>query len=327
MRLHRSRLVVALTAGLLLAGTSAALGQSEGPLLTAEEVFAQANPLPVAFSLLEAERVVRHRVREHVGRYGNVDSFGVYLDAVAGFVIVDTDASDVVLGGLVVGYAGQVRAHRAGVEDSFSRKSDTSPFYGASGVRPAVGTGTCSTGFTVVKNNTRSLLTAGHCYTVGQAIVTENGGVTVGTVTASFAATHDMATIGGQTYSAMIYMGGVDSTAGKAVLSATDPVLNAGGYCHSGRTTGEQCGHKVVDLDALACTTSGCKDGVVAYTGGTVHGLGDSGAPFFVKDAATGNVRVRGLAFARSKDQLTGYVEPYSRITAKLGVVALVASP
>ncbi|CAL9426476.1 hypothetical protein SUDANB95_01949 [Actinosynnema sp. ALI-1.44] len=319
MRVHR--LVAALTAGALLTITPPAL--ADEPLHSREE--AAAAPAVVPEHLTRASRTIRDRVLDHVAANGTTHEFSVYRDLDAGTVVVGTNAPADVLARLIDGHADVVRTVGQGVEETASRKSDSAPFYGGAGIRPSGGTDKCSTGFTV-KNAaaTRFMVTAGHCYPNGQVAVTENGGVTVGTVTNGTSTTHDMALLKNQSYAPRIYLGGVDSSTSAPVLSAMDPLMDVGGYCHSGRTTGEQCGHKVVDADAMACTKNGCKDHVVSFTLGVLPDLGDSGGPFFAKSGT--NILIRGIVFGRNLTDMTGWVEPYSRIKAQLGVTVVSAS-
>ena len=48
-------------------------------------------------------------------------------------------------------------------------------------------------------------------------------------------------------------------------------------YCHSGRTTGEHCGHAATSATATVCTSSGCRTNVIRFTGGVMIQPGDSG--------------------------------------------------
>ena len=100
----------------------------------------------------------------------------------------------------------------------------------------------------------------------------------------------DMERIGGRSYGTSIYVGGVTSTTGRHVASAADPVVGFNNYCHSGRTTGEHCGHTVNSVNATVCTSSGCKSPVTAFSGGVLPQPGDSGSPFY---ANSGGLRPR----------------------------------
>lgn len=324
MRARRSRLVAVLAVAALCAMTPTASAQPDEPAQrTAAETAAIASPVVVPERLTIASRDIRDRILDHVTANGHAHGFSVYRDVDAGVVVLGTDAPSKVVLELIAGYHDVVRVVGRGAEETATRKSDSAPFYGGAGIRPSGGTSKCSTGFTV-KNAvaTRFVLTAGHCFSNGQTVVTENGGVTVGTVTNKIDTTRDMALLKNQSYSPRIYLGGVDSSTSAPVVSATDPMLGVGGYCHSGRTTGEQCGHKVVDTDAMACTPTGCKDHVVSFKLGVIPDLGDSGSPFFAKSGT--NILIRGMVFARNLADMTGWVEPYSRITAQLGVTVVV---
>ena len=80
----------------------------------------------------------------------------------------------------------------------------------------------------------------------------------------------DVELIGGQSYAARVYTGGVVSSTSKAVVGAGDPVAGFTGYCTSGQTSGEQCNQTVQSTGAIACTQTGCKWPIISYTGGPV---------------------------------------------------------
>ena len=90
-------------------------------------------------------------------------------------------------------------------------------------------------------------------------------------------------------------------------------------YCHSGRTTGEQCGHTATSTTAQVCTTTGCKSPVIAYTGGTIQQGGDSGGAFYAKDAS--GAWIRGHVIA--SNSTTGYVELWTKVASTYGVSIL----
>jgi len=125
-----------------------------------------------------------------------------------------------------------------------------------------------------------------------------------------------MEAISGQSYSPFIYTGGVNSTTSAHIASADDPVVGFSNYCHSGRTTGENCGHTV--SSGTVCTSSGCKSPVIVFTGGTMIQGGDSGAPFYVGSVSGPDKHIRGHVIASGGS--TGYAEMWSRVAARFAV-------
>jgi hypothetical protein len=127
-----------------------------------------------------------------------------------------------------------------------------------------------------------------------------------------------MELISGQSYGASIYTGGVNSTTGAHVASAADPVVGFNNYCHSGRTTGENCGHTVTSVNATVCTSSGCKSPVIAFTGGVLPQGGDSGSPFYANSVGASDKHIRGHIIAVGGS--TAYAEKWSRVASRFGV-------
>ncbi len=265
---------------------------------------------------------INARIARHEAKTGYKHTFGSYVDATTNKIVIQTDASDRVVDSVLgaEGKAQQVVVKKVKIKDSWSRKSDIPSYWGGAGVTASVGTPWCSTGFTVQNGSgTRFQVTAGHCFSNGTNVYTENSGSWMGSVSGnglSDANKHDMELIGGSSYWGYIYTGGVDSSTGMPVVGAGDPVVGYANYCHSGRTTGEHCGHTANSVTAQVCTQSGCKSPVIAYTGGNMIQGGDSGSPFYVKDSSS--VWARGINIATGGG--TGYAEKWSRIQSRYGV-------
>jgi hypothetical protein len=126
-----------------------------------------------------------------------------------------------------------------------------------------------------------------------------------------------MELIGGGSYGSSIFVGGTNSSTGKHVNGAGDPVVGFTQYCRSGQTSGEQCGQTVQSVNAQVCTQTGCKSPVISYTG-PVSQPGDSGAPFYVYSGDGTQVFIRGLNVASGGS--TSFAEKWSRISSNLGV-------
>ncbi|MBB5959669.1 hypothetical protein FHS29_006290 [Saccharothrix tamanrassetensis] len=293
----------------------------------AEEA-ASAPVFEVAPEVTAAKKSIQARVQAFVDANGTRYTFATSSDPTLGKVVLVTDAPRDVVSGLVGADAEHVNVIGNGVTDT-SRKYDTAPFWGGAGLK-FPGEVPCSSGYVVQDGAAkRYMVTVAHCYhVVNQSVWVEqapafaqNVPEHVGWVLKQGLATgHDIALIGGKTYTGRIYSGGTNSTTSRAVATASDPLENVWTYCHSGRTTGEQCGHGVVDLDAQFCSSSGCKQPVAKFKGGTLNDGGDSGAPFYSR-FADGSVAIRGHVIGRDfgVDQ-AGYAEKYSRVKAKYGV-------
>ena len=127
----------------------------------------------------------------------------------------------------------------------------------------------------------------------------------------------DMELLGGQSYAGRVYTGGVVSTTSRGVAAGGAASAGYSAYCHSGRTTGEHCGHTATSTNAQVCTSSGCKSPVIAFTGGTMIQPGDSGGAFYAIDSA-GKAWIRGNVIATNGT--TGWAQPFTTVASQYGV-------
>jgi hypothetical protein len=274
----------------------------------------EARPEPPGLS--RARAAIERRLAAHVQRRAPGESFGLYSDTRRGKVILETNAPAAAVAEVVGTDAAMVEVRSQAVTDYFSRRDDISPYWGGAGIRTA--SSICSAGYAVRNGaGTRFMVTAGHCAPNGATETTELNGRVFGTVSGNGLPSKDMELLGGQSYGSAIYGGGVDSASGYHVAGAGDPVVGFANYCHSGRTTGENCGHTAVSTTATVCTTSGCKFPVTAFQGGVLPQGGDSGAPFFVGGGGT-DKHIRGHVIAGNGT--TSYAELWSNVAAKYGV-------
>ncbi|MEJ3743627.1 hypothetical protein WEI85_10090 [Actinomycetes bacterium KLBMP 9797] len=272
---------------------------------------------------------IQGRIADYVAKNGTSYTFGSYLDATTGRIVLATDApaslvtSLTTLSGVstaAAAAAASTEVRRTTTSDAFHRRDDIAPYYGGAGIQS--GGGLCSTGYSVQNGaGTRFITTAGHCYADGATVLTESGLNTVGTVSGRRLPTvtghpRDMELIGGQSYAGRIYTGGVTSTSSLPVVGAGSAVVGFTDYCHSGRTTGENCGHTATSITGQVCTGTGCKSPVIVFTGGVSPAGGDSGSPFYAKTATS--VWIRGHVIAG--DGVTSYAERWQDVVAQYGV-------
>jgi hypothetical protein len=287
-------------------------------LLAADAAAGKAAPA-MSSAVSQASSAIQSRIVDFVRAHGTRHTFGSYADPATGKVVIETDAPADVVSSLVGTFGGRVEVRKQTISDSFSRRDDIPAFWGGAGITLTAPNARCSAGYTVQNAaGTRSMVTAGHCFSNGQTAVTELGGRVVGTVSGNGLPSQDMELIGGQSYGSYIYIGGVNSSTGAHVASAADPVVGFNNYCHSGRTTGENCGHTVNSVTALVCTSSGCKSPVIAFTGGNQPQGGDSGSPFYANSVSAPDKHIRGHIIAT--DGTTSYAEKWSRVSARFGV-------
>jgi hypothetical protein len=180
----------------------------------------------------------------------------------------------------------------------------------------------CTSGFTVKRSGgTRFMVTAGHCFTLGESI-RGGTGIDWGTVTdrAGFPA-KDMELIGGTTYSGFIYVGDHVGT-GVDIEGAGDPLVSAN-YCVSGFEADESCGHEALALNAQACGEAGCTNNLVRATD-EVTDVGDSGAPFYFK--TNGHYYLRGLYIGFSAANGVLYAHKWSTVRDTFDVTIVTGS-
>lgn len=299
---------------------SAPLDESRAPDRAARAKVAAS---PAASTALAA---IQRRIADYVAKSGTGYTFGSYLDANTGKIVLETNAPAGVVASLTsvstlsrAGVATEVR--RTTIGDAFHRRDDVQPYWGGAGITS--GGGLCSAGFTVANGaGTRFMVTAGHCFADGATVLTESGANTFGTVSNRRLPTvtghaQDMELVGGQSYSGRVYNGGTTSTTSGPVVAAGTAFVGYTDYCTSGRTTGENCGHTATSISGQVCTQTGCKSPVIVYNGGTLPQGGDSGGAFYAKDSA-GNVWIRGHHIAGGGG--TSYATPWVETQAAYGV-------
>jgi hypothetical protein len=272
---------------------------------------------------------IQTRIAKYVATNGTKYTFGSYVDSATGKIVLDTDApaslvsSLTNLSGAAAAQrqaASQVQVQRQTTTDSFHRRDDIPAYYGGGGI--SSGGGICSSGYAVQNSaGTRFMVTAGHCFANGATVLTESGANTYGTVSNRRLPTvtgdaMDLELVGGVSYWGRVFTGGVTSSTSIPVVAAGSAFEGYNDYCHSGRTTGENCGHTANSINAQVCTQTGCKSPVIAFTGGTMIQGGDSGSPFYAKDASGAWIRGHILA----TNGTTGWAEPFTVTAPTLGV-------
>jgi hypothetical protein len=300
---------------------------------------------------------IQKRIAGYVAVHGTQYTFADYVDPTTGKIVLDTDAPAGLASTLTdladapaeqrqAARQAQVRRKTIRNVSSANRRDDTPPFWGGGGISLGAFSW-CSSGYPV-KNSagTVFMVTAGHCFNQGATVVTESGMNTYGTVSDQHLPkitgdSKDMELIGGRPYAPNVFTGGVTSGTSIPVFGAGPAVVGYTNYCHSGRTTGEQCGHTVLSINAQSCSETGCVSPLIAYSGGVINSPGDSGAPFYCYTTAdtrtTGNcasnapsgpagIKIRGHVVQSSKDGTIGYAEPWTEVASTLGV-SIVTAP
>jgi hypothetical protein len=300
----------------VVVGPDSDIGEAEAKKLVAG---------PFRLERLEIAKKTADSIREEIaGREFSPEaqkySYSSHLDLHTGRVVLQTDAPASVTERLIKEHPEIELRDSKPIEDLFHRRDDIASFWGGASITSG---GTCSTGFAVRNpSGARFITTAAHCFAVGATVRTPTGTL-VGSVIQRgtlgswwFFDNRDVELIGGQSYAARVYTGGIVSSTSKAVVGAGDPVAGVTGYCSSGQTSGEQCNQTVQSTGAMACTPTGCKWPVIQYTGGPSQG-GDSGGSFYIP-GASGQVFARGAVIAG--DGTTSFAEPWSRISSSMGV-------
>jgi len=270
---------------------------------------------------------VEARIADYVSKDGTRYTFGTYGDPRTGNVVVDTDAPASLVESLT-GAQGDMNLASVKVQvrsetttDTYQRRDDIPSYWGGAGLLAS--NTLCSTGYAVQDSvGNKWMVTAGHCFADGTSVNTESNLRQVGIVTGRSLASLgsgpiDVEFLAGQSYAGRIYTGGVTSSTSVPVVAGGTAYVGYTNYCHSGRTTGEQCGHTATSTTAMVCTATGCKFPVIAYTGGVVQQGGDSGGAFYAKDA-NGGAWIRGHVIAGNS--VTGFVEPFTQVISRFAV-------
>ena len=275
----------------------------------------------------EALTAIQRKIAGYVAAHGTSHTFASYLDS-SGHVVVDTDAPASVVSGLTSlsnarqrAAVGKAQIHRSRISDTFNRRDDIPAFWGGAGITNAGGI--CSAGY-AVRNAVGTVfsVTAGHCFANGANALVESGLRSYGTVSGRRLPTvtggsTDSELLGGQSYAGRVYTGGVVSTTSRGVAAGGAASVGYNAYCHSGRTTGENCGHTATSTNAQVCTATGCKSPVIQFTGGTMIQPGDSGGAFYANDSA-GKAWIRGNVIATNGT--TGWATPFTTVASTYGV-------
>ncbi len=275
-----------------------------------------------------ALKAIQGQISEYVAKTGPKFTFATHFDSDSGQIVIDSDAPRDLLAQLTRvddpearDAVAKAKVNESKTEDVWHRRDDISPFWGGAGITN--GSGICSAGY-AVRNAAGAVfsVTAGHCFANGTNSLVESGLRSYGTVSGRRLPTvtghpMDMELVGGRTYVGRVYTGGVTSTTSRGVAAAGAAYEGYTAYCHSGRTTGENCGHTAQDTSAQVCTQSGCKQPVISFTGGTMIQGGDSGGAFYAIDSS-GRAWIRGNVIATNG--VTGYAQPYTTVASQYGV-------
>ena len=257
------------------------------------------------------------------------NSYASYIDATTGEIVLVTDASEEDIEDIKdlpdaadKGQAQKAKVVKERTEDVWHRRDDIPSFWGGGGI--AAGGGICSAGYAARKTSTGAIVsvTAGHCWANGTAVNNESGTQAYGTVSdrrlpTSTGHAMDVELVGGKSYAGRIFTGGITSTTSIPVVAAGGATAGYANYCHSGRTTGQSCGHTATSINGQVCTQTGCKSPVIVFTGGNMIQPGDSGGTFYATTDAP-SAWIRGNTIASGGG--TGYAMPWVTTASALGL-------
>src|SRR4051794_5639164 len=283
----------------------------------------EASPTTVA-----AVQALQDRISAFVEKSGPKYTFATSFNADTGRIEIDTDAPADLMASLTKlddpELQREVQDAEIGesrISDVYNRRDDIQPFWGGAGLTD--GAFLCSAGYAVRSAaGTVFSVTAGHCFGNGTKALVESGLRSYGTVSGRRLPTvtggsRDMELMSGFNYVGRVYTGGVTSTTSRGVAAAGTAYVGYTNYCHSGRTTGENCGHTATSISAQVCTQTGCKSPVIQFHGGNMIQGGDSGGAFYAIDSS-GRAWIRGNVIA--SDGTTGWATPYTQVAAQYGI-------
>jgi hypothetical protein len=279
---------------------------------------------------VRAAEAMQRRIARRAERRGGDESYASYVDPDTGQIVLITDAPPAAVEEVTADsdpdnekQLDKVKVIEGTIEDTYNRRDDSPAFWGGGGITSAGGI--CSAGY-AAKNSAGAIfsVTAGHCFKDGAAVTTESGALqpyaTVSNrrLPSVTGGQSDVELVGGKTYGGRIFTGGVTSATSIPVVGAGAATVGYTAYCHSGRTTGQSCGHTVTSLTGQACTSTGCKSPLIVFTGGNMIQPGDSGGTFYSTDSTS--AWIRGNVIAASTDGSTGYAMPWTTIAQELGL-------
>jgi hypothetical protein len=264
---------------------------------------------------------------ERKAAQSNDNSYASYIDATTGEIVLVTDAPPSEVADIKnlpdaadKQEAEKTKVVKATTEDLWQRRDDVPAFYGGGGI--AAGGGICSSGYAAKKASGAIVaVTAGHCWADGTAVTTESGANAYGTVSDRRLPTItggaiDVELVGGKSYAGRIFTGGITSATSIPVVAAGAATAGYTNYCHSGRTTGQSCGHTASSINGQVCTSTGCKSPVIVWSGGNIIQPGDSGGTFYSTDGTSAWIRGNTIASGGG----TAYTEPWTSIAPALGL-------
>jgi hypothetical protein len=274
------------------------------------------------------------RIARYVQTHGTRYTFSDYLDPSTGQIVLQTNAPAAVVASLTDlpgaapaqrAAAGQVRVRPGAMSSTFNRRDDIEFYRGGAGITAAGAI--CSSGYSVTNSAGSTLMiTAGHCFPVGFAVLTE-AGRTYGTLIERHLPlldATDVGILGQRPYWGAVYVGGPTSFLSIPVIGTSVPGIGLGGgtHCFSGRTSGEQCGFQVLSNTAQVCTELGCSSPVISFAGTpNPPQPGDSGAPFYQRATSPSGefgALIHGHVIARCSCGI-GYAVPWSVVQPMMG--------
>lgn len=275
----------------------------------------------------KALAAMQRKIERKAEKAGGDTTYASYVDTTTGEIVLVTDASETDVEDITnlddpadKKEAKKTKVIKATIEDVWHRRDDIPAFYGGGGI--AAGGGICSSGYAAKRANGQIVsVTAGHCWANGTAVTNESGTRPYGTVSDRRLPTFnggamDVELLSGQSYAGRIFTGGLTSTTSIPVVAAGAATAGYTNYCHSGRTTGQSCGHTASSINGQVCTSSGCKSPVIVWSGGNVIQPGDSGGTFYSTDGTSAWIRGNTIASGGG----TAYTEPWTTIAPALGL-------
>lgn len=249
--------------------------------------------------------------------------YAYYFDAQSGRVILQSEAPITAFSSVMQRFPGVIEYH-SGKFALTNWSNDAEPYDGGAWVN---GNQLCTSGFPA-KNSagTRFMITAGHCFTDGNA-------TSMGTAVRLSGQwpTYDLEYIKDRTYSDGIYD---SATTDRPVTTASNPSIGQN-YCTTGRTTGFVCTWIVRSLNVTICYPSGypgCAHGLAGFLPPTDQGTqfllgGDSGGPLWYKHS-NGGAGIRGVNSGTFFDIATGrvysYATEYNFVSSQMGLTAVI---
>jgi hypothetical protein len=274
---------------------------------------------------------IQARLRDLRPVVPNTYSYGSYFDPEKGAVLIGSDAPQSAFSSVMADYRGQV-VYEHTSPSLQSRIDDYAPHWGGSWLQDAAGEH-CTAGYSVYLGSYHGIVTAAHCFPLGDSIHDPSGNWFGGVNWRHNYPDTDAEILYGSSYQGMIY---ADPTVAYypvrgyslGVVGASYCVSGSGTYIGSQQIIGNTCGHTDTSNSLQFCSNEypppGCANDLIVMEYGNFTVPGDSGAPWYVVGGSGNTYGAYILGSHVGTNSYQMFVEPYTKVHSVYGASVLV---